>query len=54
MTYHDYKIYMAKRTRSIELKLKGKRVEIPAKIKPIKYSGKIGYLDILNVLTITI
>jgi hypothetical protein len=49
MTYHDYKIYMAKRTRSIELKLKGKPVEIPAKIKPIKYSGKIGYLDILTI-----
>ena len=49
MTYHDYKIYMAKRTRSIELKLKGKPIEIPAKIKPIKYSKKLGYLDILTI-----
>ena len=40
MTYHDYKIYMDKRQRSIELKSKGKSVEIPAKIKPIKYIPK--------------
>jgi hypothetical protein len=48
MTYHDFKIYMDKRTRAIELKSKGKHVEIPAKIKPIKYSGKIGWLDLIG------
>ena len=50
MTYHDYQVYMAKRTRAIELKLKGKPVEIPVKIKPIKYQSKIGYLDILTII----
>ena len=50
MNYHDYKIYMDKRQRNIELKSKGKLVEIPAKVKPIKYSGKFGYLDLITLI----
>jgi hypothetical protein len=36
MTYHDYQYYMSKRQRAIELKCKGKLVDIPSKIKPVK------------------
>ena len=48
MTYHDYKIYMANRKRLIELKSKGKLVDIPDRVKPVKPCNKIGYLDLIG------
>jgi len=40
MTRFDYRIYMNKRQHKIELKSKGKLVEIPPKVKVIRPANK--------------
>lgn len=46
MTHYDYKLYMKNRQRLIDLKRKGKREEIPAKVKAIKYIPKWDLIEV--------
>lgn len=46
MTRYEYKLFMSKRQRMIDLKSKGKFVLIPKKVKPVKKFTKWDLIEV--------
>lgn len=46
MTYFEYKMFMSKRQRLIDLKSKGKFALIPDKVKPVKKFTKWDLIEV--------